>query len=165
MSDRLTQLQDAVNDLALQLCNSVGVLQETAPSSSFGDMDSRTSTPKPDEKIDSQKNIEFFSTMITRTIKNIDTLVDSLPSEESSTALQTATLQTVHMENQKEADELRQYVEKSEKLLARIQSALADIADTQLDSRRLTIANINERMNPTTQNTNQSLPEMDLEFG
>ena len=42
-------------------------------------------------------NKHIFSTMITRTIKNIDTLVDSLPSEESSTALQTATLQTVHM--------------------------------------------------------------------
>ena len=38
----------------------------------------------------------FYSQMIARTIKTIDTLVDSLPSEESSTQLQTETLKTVH---------------------------------------------------------------------
>jgi len=137
MSDRLTQLQDAVNDLALQLCNSVGVLQETAPPSTFGDMDSRTSTPKPENDKKENDHIGVFSTMITRTIKNIDTLVDSLPSEESSTQLQTATLQTVHLENQKEAEKLRQFVDKAEKLQTKIQEALADIADTQLASRRV----------------------------
>ena len=150
MSDRLSQLQDFVNDLAIHMCNSIGVLHESAPPSSFDDAETRSTTPRPDaaefgaQKTESRRNIELFSSLITRTFKNIDTLIDSLPSEESTSSLQAATLQKIQTENQAEAERLRNFVEKGEQIHDRIQAALDDIADTQLDARRLTYKNIAE---------------------
>ena len=40
-------------------------------------------------------------------------------------------------ENQKEAQKLRRFVQRATQLQTKIQSALADIADTQLDARRV----------------------------
>lgn len=79
----------------MQLCNSVGHFQEAAPPSSFQGMETNSTTPNP-LKATCQENIQLFSTMITRKIKDIDTLIDSLPSEDSTKRLQDAALESMH---------------------------------------------------------------------
>lgn len=71
--------------------------------------------------------------MIARCAKDIDTLIDSLPSEESSQELQVASLSRLEQENQKAAEQLEEVVKQGETLLQQIQAALQDIAQSQLD--------------------------------
>ena len=106
--------------------------------------------------------------MITRKIKDIDTLIDSLPSEDSTKRLQDAALESMNaglkqnvdlkhfivyfwikilgkawvncilsLENEKQGDELQRFVNEADQLLSQISDTLADIADTQLDARRV----------------------------
>uniref|UniRef100_T1DFM0 Mediator of RNA polymerase II transcription subunit 21 n=1 Tax=Psorophora albipes TaxID=869069 RepID=T1DFM0_9DIPT len=102
MADRLTQLQDTVNQQAEHFCNSIGYAQ-------------------------------LFSTLISRCAKDIDTLIESLPSEESSIELQVQSLKRLEIENQESAEKLEEVVRKGELLLEKIQAALSDIAQSQLD--------------------------------
>ncbi|XP_076312559.1 mediator complex subunit 21 isoform X2 [Tachypleus tridentatus] len=85
MADRLTQLQDAVNAQAENLCNSIGVLQQFAPPSSFPEFEKSASKPAQSS---SEDYAQLFATLIARTAKDIDVLIDSLPSDESSPELQ-----------------------------------------------------------------------------
>ncbi|XP_015763735.1 PREDICTED: mediator of RNA polymerase II transcription subunit 21-like [Acropora digitifera] len=85
MADRITQLQDALNQLADQFCNSVGILQQTAqPGISGFD---KTSTGGG-SGVTQEGHAALFATLISRTAKDIDFLIESLPSEECSSALQ-----------------------------------------------------------------------------
>lgn len=60
-------------------------------------------------------------------------MIDSLPSEESSQELQVASLSRLEQENQEAAEQLEEVVRQGEALLQRIQAALQDIAQSQLD--------------------------------
>ena len=84
--------------------------------------------------------------MIARCAKDIDTLIDSLPSEESSQELQVASLSRLEQENQEAAEQLEEVVRQGESLLQRIQAALQDIAQSQLDMQNPTA---NTAINPT----------------
>ena len=75
--------------------------------------------------------------MITRKIKDIDTLIDSLPSEASTKQLQNAALEKMHTENEKQGDELERQVGEAEKMLEQISAGLEDISNTQLNARRV----------------------------
>ncbi|XP_026866731.1 mediator of RNA polymerase II transcription subunit 21 isoform X1 [Electrophorus electricus] len=140
MADRLTQLQDAVNSLADQFCNAIGVLQQCAPPASFSNI--QTSINKDQPSNPTEEYAQLFAALIARTAKDVDVLIDSLPSEESTAALQTcaffnkaASLKQLEEENHEAATRLEEVVYRGDLLLEKIQSALADIAQSQLRMR------------------------------
>ncbi|XP_047245043.1 mediator of RNA polymerase II transcription subunit 21 isoform X2 [Girardinichthys multiradiatus] len=89
MADRLTQLQDAVNSLADQFCNAIGVLQQCAPPASFSNIQTAINKDQPANP--TEEYAQLFAALIARTAKDVDVLIDSLPSEESTAALQVRT--------------------------------------------------------------------------
>ncbi|XP_052866792.1 mediator of RNA polymerase II transcription subunit 21 [Anopheles bellator] len=133
MADRLTQLQDTVNQQAEHFCNSIGILQQCSVPSKFAGFE-RTGSQTPQQQIQPQEDYpQLFSTLISRCAKDIDTLIESLPSEESSIELQVQSLQRLEAENKESAEKLEEVVRKGEMLLEKIQAALSDIAQSQLD--------------------------------
>ncbi|XP_023239782.1 mediator of RNA polymerase II transcription subunit 21-like [Centruroides sculpturatus] len=136
MADRLTQLQDAVNAQAENFCNSIGVLQQFAAPSSFPEFEK--SPPKSQQQQQQQEDYaHLFATLIARTAKDIDVLIDSLPSEDSSPELQAASLRRLEQENQDAARRLEEVVRRGDVLLDQIQQALHDIAQSQLEIQRV----------------------------
>ncbi|NXJ02571.1 MED21 polymerase, partial [Psophia crepitans] len=139
MADRLTQLQDAVNSLADQFCNAIGVLQQCGPPASFSNIQTAINKDQPanptEGKSGSPQYAQLFAALIARTAKDIDVLIDSLPSEESTAALQAASLYRLEEENHEAAARLEEVVYRGDMLLEKIQSALADIAQSQLKTR------------------------------
>ncbi|XP_052778918.1 mediator of RNA polymerase II transcription subunit 21-like [Mya arenaria] len=135
MADRLTQLQDAVNHMGEHFCNSTGILQQFAPPSPFQTFDKqgRKSPVSPP----SEDYAAMFSKLIARTAKDIDVLIDSLPSIESSQDLQLKSLHALEVENQESADRLEAIVKQGEDLLLKIQEAQHDIAQVQLQCQAL----------------------------
>ncbi|XP_021020936.1 mediator of RNA polymerase II transcription subunit 21 [Mus caroli] len=136
MADRLTQLQDAVNSLADQFCNAIGVLQQCGPPASFSNIQTAINKDQPANP--TEEYAQLFAALIARTAKDIDVLIDSLPSEESTAALQAASLYKLEEENHEAATCLEDVVYRGDMLLEKIQSALADIAQSQLKTRSVT---------------------------
>ncbi|NWV73767.1 MED21 polymerase, partial [Dasyornis broadbenti] len=141
MADRLTQLQDAVNSLADQFCNAIGVLQQCGPPASFSNIQTAINKDQPANPTEGNCAVfcveyaQLFAALIARTAKDIDVLIDSLPSEESTAALQAASLYRLEEENHEAAARLEEVVYRGDVLLEKIQSALADIAQSQLKTR------------------------------
>lgn len=136
MADRLTQLQEAANQLADHFCNAVGILQQFAPPRQFNGFECSTSKPP---LVTNEDHAHLFAQLIARTAKDIDVLIDSLPNEDSSPELQTASLRRLEEENQEAAKQLEEVVVQGEKLLGKIQNALHDISQTQLQCQMLEI--------------------------
>lgn len=133
MADRLTQLQDCVNLQAENFCNSIGILQQFAQPSFFPDFEkSPSSKANSGQNGNSEDYVQLFASLIAKTAKEIDILIDSLPSEESSPELQAAHLRQLEQENRETAAKLEESVRRGEKLLEQIQSVLQDIAQSQL---------------------------------
>lgn len=130
MTDRLTQLQEAVNCQAEHLCNAIGVLQQSAPPSTFVEFE------RPQENQEKQQPSEdypkLFAQCIVRTAKDIDVLIDSLPSEDSTPELQAASLRRLEMDNQEAATKLEDAVKRCEELLERVRKILKEKAHSQL---------------------------------
>ncbi|XP_075066609.1 mediator of RNA polymerase II transcription subunit 21 isoform X3 [Mixophyes fleayi] len=135
MADRLTQLQDALNSLADQFCNAIGVLQQCAPPASFNTIQTTVNKDQPSNP--TEEYAQLFAALIARTAKDIDVLIDSLPSEESTAALQAASLYQLEEENHAAAARLEETVYRGDMLLEKIQTALADIAQSQLKTRSI----------------------------
>ncbi|KAG8239631.1 hypothetical protein J437_LFUL018952 [Ladona fulva] len=135
MADRLTQLQDTVNQQAENFCNSIGILQQYSTPSRFPGFDrSGSQTPSQQQQDD---YAHLFATLIARCAKDIDVLIESLPSEEASTEQQITSLRRLEQENQEAGDRLEEIVHRGEALLSQIQAALADIAQSQLEMQRM----------------------------
>ncbi|CAH2241524.1 mediator of RNA polymerase II transcription subunit 21 [Pararge aegeria] len=132
MADRLTQLQDTINQQAEYFCNSIGILQQFSIPSKFPGFE-RSGSQTPQQQQNQEDYAMLFATLISRCAKDIDTLIESLPSEESSTELQVQSLRRLEAENKEAAEQLEEVVRQGEILLEKIQGALSDIAQSQLD--------------------------------
>jgi len=130
MADRLTQLQDAVNNQADNFCNSIGILQQGTGAAATPGRPHDRNSDTPDYTL-------VFASLIARTAKDIDHLIESLPSEESSTELQLASLRRLEQENHETALKLKDVIERGEKLLDRVQSAMTDISQAQIEMQKL----------------------------
>uniref|UniRef100_A0A8C0VEK4 Mediator of RNA polymerase II transcription subunit 21 n=2 Tax=Cyanistes caeruleus TaxID=156563 RepID=A0A8C0VEK4_CYACU len=119
--------------LADQFCNAIGVLQQCGPPASFSNIQTAINKDQPVNP--TEEYAQLFAALIARTAKDIDVLIDSLPSEESTAALQAASLYRLEEENHEAAARLEEVVYRGDVLLEKIQSALADIAQSQLKTR------------------------------
>lgn len=124
MTDRLTQLQDAVNIQAENLCNALGILQQHAPPSPFPDFPDRPQPPQ-EPPVD---HPNLFAKLIVKTAKDIDILIDSLPNEDSTPELQAASLRRLEIDNQEQAEKLEEATKKCESLLAEMRVILKKAA-------------------------------------
>lgn len=77
----------------------------------------------------------MFSTLIAKCAKDIDTLIESLPNEDGSQELQVQSLKRLEAENQEAYERLEKVVQQGELLLEKIQLALSDIAQSQIESK------------------------------
>ncbi|KDR22437.1 mediator of RNA polymerase II transcription subunit 21 [Zootermopsis nevadensis] len=145
MADRLTQLQDTINQQADHFCNSIGILQQySAPAKLSGPDRNVPLTPQQQQQ---EEYALLFATLIVRCAKDIDVLIESLPSEDSSTELQVASLRRLEQDNKDAGEQLEEVVRRGEALLEQIQAALADIAQSQLDMQHLQTENTNKQTN------------------
>ncbi|KAF8781884.1 mediator of RNA polymerase II transcription subunit 21-like [Argiope bruennichi] len=133
MADRLTQLQDAVNAQAENICNSIGVLQQCATPSIFPEFDRVGPKPPPPP----EDYCQIFANLICKTAKDIDVLIDSLPSEESYPELQEASIKNLNAENIEAARALEELVVKGECLLEQIRKVLSDIAQSEQEMQKI----------------------------
>ena len=140
MSDRLSQLQNQVNYLASLFCDATGVLQSQAKPSKFENFAESLSRGYEDEdktKAKEQQNLDeikaTFADLIMSTAKRIDSLIDSLPSEdESNEQLQEEQLRELEIENRVATRQLAYVTECAEDLLKQIQGRIASSAESQL---------------------------------
>lgn len=106
-------------------------MQQSSVPSKFPGFD-RTGNQTP-QQTQQEDYALLFSQLISRCAKDIDTLIESLPNEDSSQEMQVQSLKILEQENQEAADRLEEVVQKGEILLQKIQAALEDIAQAQLD--------------------------------
>lgn len=109
------------------------MLQQCGPPASFSNIQTAINKDQPANP--TEEYAQLFAALIARTAKDIDVLIDSLPSEESTAALQAASLYRLEEENHEAAARLEEVVYRGDMLLEKIQSALADIAQSQLKTR------------------------------
>ncbi|XP_065561486.1 mediator of RNA polymerase II transcription subunit 21-like [Artemia franciscana] len=138
MADRITQLQDYINNQADNFCNAIGVLQRFAVPSPVPGFDRGSATPQQNQT-EMQDLAKIYAEQIARTAKDIDVLIESLPSEESTTDLQVASLQKLEHENFEAALKLESVVKEGETLLEHLQKVLHEIAQSQLQSQDVTM--------------------------
>lgn len=119
MADRLTQLQDAVNEQAEYFCNSIGILQKNAVPPTSKDNNNKL-----------RDCSHVFAELIARNAKDIDVLIEVLPNE---TTCSKESFEKLEEENARAAEQLNRIVHQGEVLLEKIQLALKDITETQLN--------------------------------
>jgi len=138
MADRVSQLQDAVNQQAENLCNATGILCQSASPAPFpGGERGAKGAPPPDSGYDQRR---MFAALIARNAQDIDTLIDSLPSDESCAQQQLSIMRDLDAEGEAAANRLGADVARAEVLQEDIARAMRDIARASLSINRITHA-------------------------
>ncbi|CAH8442566.1 unnamed protein product [Heterobilharzia americana] len=142
MADRLTELQDAINLQAENLCNAIGVIQQVAQPSFFADFNwaSRSAKPEYQAFLQAQPSDDIarsFAVAISATAKQLDALIGALPEEEASAEIQRATVHKLLEAYRTEGAKLARITTKLESRLVEVRRCLTAIAQTQLTSQSL----------------------------
>ncbi|KER29661.1 hypothetical protein T265_03768 [Opisthorchis viverrini] len=142
MADRLTELQDAINLQAENLCNAIGVIQQVAQPSFFSDFNwsSRASKPEYQAFLQGQPPDDIgrnFAVVIAATARQLDALIGSLPEEEASSEIQRAAFQRLVEDYRTEGWKLTRVTERLESRLTEVRLFLTAIAQTQLTTQSL----------------------------
>ncbi|TGZ57156.1 hypothetical protein CRM22_009991 [Opisthorchis felineus] len=142
MADRLTELQDAINLQAENLCNAIGVIQQVAQPSFFSDFNwsSRASKPEYQAFLQGQPPDDIgrnFAVVIAATARQLDALIGSLPEEEASSEIQRAAFQHLVEDYRTEGWKLTRVTERLESRLTEVRLFLTAIAQTQLTTQSL----------------------------
>lgn len=111
----------------------VGILQQCSIPTRFPGYGSGSGSQTPQQN--QEDYAQLFSTLISKSAKDIDTLIESLPNEDSSQELQVQSLKKLEVENQNAYFQLEEVVQKGEILLEKIQIALSDIAKSQIEGK------------------------------
>ncbi|XP_037956116.1 mediator of RNA polymerase II transcription subunit 21-like [Teleopsis dalmanni] len=118
MADRLTQLQDAVSQQSIYFCNTIDFIGNSC-SNGLG-------MPAASESVAIGLG-QQMSQSVFICAKDIETLIDSLPNEDSSTELQYQSLKRLEAEQQTLAEELEDLANIGEYMLLKIRSIINDI--------------------------------------
>lgn len=114
-----------------------GTTSGVASSSNHKDTTTEEQTTSAASIPTASDNRALFVKLITKTAKDIDVLIDSLPSKEAESEIQEAHIARLQSENMAEAKELAKTIEEAEAMLAVIQEALDDIAQNMMRMKKL----------------------------
>ncbi|CAB3401301.1 unnamed protein product [Caenorhabditis bovis] len=126
MSDRLTQLQDLVNDLAACMTNAIGVLQGEAPPCEFNEIS---------KELEEEPNCENFASLIAKAAKDIELMVESFPMENMECTDIEEQIKKNEERKRKAVKELEEVNKQGVEIMKRLQEKLTEIATVQIKSR------------------------------
>ncbi|KAI8058482.1 hypothetical protein BDF22DRAFT_666097 [Syncephalis plumigaleata] len=132
--DRVSQLQDAVDQLTVQFVSSLDYLSTRAPMVAH---DTTVAAARSHERalpLDQlEKESRELASDIAKRCRQIDTLIDALPTHELSKEEEAAVFAKLEQENQQADDAYKAAVEHAKSLLDQLKNALRAVADSRYD--------------------------------